>query len=1428
MAHVIDLTQIGIVIFTSKEEASKQFICKHEAETEFQMTGSKSIRATLKSVSYTKKIYEPCSLTCTIQLESIDKTVTPIEDVIQLARSFKGKRVSAFRGDLSHNIAENYFVYRSVPMHEKDDAVSVKLEVYSMDKLLDIMSYSRSYVSRKLRKEILGDAIARCKYGDLIVPVADDDELQYISYEDHKKEFVQPYIVQFNETPYSMLRRTANRSGEFLFFESGGIHLGLPKTTTIPEIGNAEDDQIHFKSVSYSEAITSDFGTDLQYQSDDYEQGNNAEYYNTLLEYAEAPFAANLELVLKSLNSKSDQDTFKSFCDTYNLNKQYRDLYDRAKSTVISYNCLNASLQKEQKAKAELCDEKDPNAPSKKAKVDNAPICLQGRQKTQQDNLKQKEQELNQLEEARKKYLALEAECQALKKNWKEDPADPSDAEKQKKYTLYSEKQAELNLLIEKQGSIGDLNQKTDACLGEIISLKKDLNDLRTVIDTLKSSNFTDGEKLKVLESSKYAQEVTDYVNKKIKRHQENIDEITTAVERLKSEPEVLKQHKTEQKWNLFVEWSDFFGSAAASKLDNIWKNILEEGKNRYPFDIQKSVEEIKKFAKEIKEDKVELSNDAKANKASLLRACDSVISYCDAILTMKMSKDDIPTEKSVYHMEYGNDEYLETYKKDQTGNFTEYFFSDYSIQNTPIPVNIGKFLFRFAGSVLSDKGSLSTSFEKKLYLSIAQPAVLNSIYVASMHRKYNDNYIENYKHNGMKVKDTEYGGTEEVSLFATYNKVTKVATLNKAFSAIFYKEIWDAEKQISEQKIIIHIDTAVNKVAPKLGQKIKYGDKTYIITSITGNRVSELHNLISEEVVEAVPLLEYKQDSSEPVTLIVPPVSGYPRYVKAEPQLATVVDDDDPSFYARVRVRYKWQPGGKEKKSGDEPSPWIRVSTPFASHGGGMLFIPKPGNQVMIDYENGNIERPFVSNAVYNADNRPPMPEIDKKPTRMMISSPNGHSIKFSDTTAANTFLGLFSSFDPVIKPAAKELADLVKADSWGFNPGGGITISDAYGFYSISCSADKRAINISSPLGNIGLSAFTGIKISAPNGDINIEGKNVSITANNEVKIVSGATVKQKIDNSKKKVSAVAEAVNNVVGAVTDIIPQIIDLNLFRYVYERKVPPVSGAMAIKSYRFLLIDAGDKDLSVEDIQSNEELRRKLAKYKGWRKLKGENDGTTAGMGWGNFLGMTIDNTRTALANLVKNALPEKNNWRVDSEKSAIIVAGKVFGTNEEKTALRKGLYSKRDMDATTLYSGDNAKEWNLAAEYKPWQKKVVSWSQTAIKGAGKLVGGLVGLAIEGAFGLLTLPFWFGKYSYIGIRKKWDNRNAPAENVVDENVVEGNDVEGNDDDLLGGFLPNDRKDNSEPKESDPLSDCLKTLNIKDLGDDVRFDPENID
>ncbi|OWP83635.1 type VI secretion system Vgr family protein [Flavobacterium davisii] len=77
------------------------------------------------------------------------------------------------------------------------------------------------------------------------------------------------------------------------------------------------------------------------------------------------------------------------------------------------------------------------------------------------------------------------------------------------------------------------------------------------------------------------------------------------------------------------------------------------------------------------------------------------------------------------------------------------------------------------------------------------------------------------------------------------------------------------------------------------------------------------------------------------------------------EEQSAIVMQNDNPQ--GMIKVQFPWQ-----KKKG-LTTPWLRVVTPYAGKGKGMHIIPEVGEEVIIGFDNGNAERPFVLGAMFN-----------------------------------------------------------------------------------------------------------------------------------------------------------------------------------------------------------------------------------------------------------------------------------------------------------------------------------------------------------------------------------------------------------------------------------------------------------------------------
>jgi type VI secretion system secreted protein VgrG len=95
------------------------------------------------------------------------------------------------------------------------------------------------------------------------------------------------------------------------------------------------------------------------------------------------------------------------------------------------------------------------------------------------------------------------------------------------------------------------------------------------------------------------------------------------------------------------------------------------------------------------------------------------------------------------------------------------------------------------------------------------------------------------------------------------------------------------------------------------------------------------------------------------------------PRPVIAGPQTAIVVgtsgNEIETDKHGRIKIQFFWDRLGK----GDQTSScWVRVAQPWAGKGFGMFSLPRVGHEVVVQFIDGDPDRPLVTGSVYNNDN--------------------------------------------------------------------------------------------------------------------------------------------------------------------------------------------------------------------------------------------------------------------------------------------------------------------------------------------------------------------------------------------------------------------------------------------------------------------------
>lgn len=257
-------------------------------------------------------------------------------------------------------------------------------------------------------------------------------------------------------------------------------------------------------------------------------------------------------------------------------------------------------------------------------------------------------------------------------------------------------------------------------------------------------------------------------------------------------------------------------------------------------------------------------------------------------------------------------------------------------------------------------------------------------------------------------------------------------------------------------------------------------------------------------------------------VTFRPQPTAEWPR--THGPQTAKVVGPKGESIwtdkYGRIKVKFHWD---RLAKGDDTSSCWVRVSSAWAGQGFGGVQIPRVNDEVVIDFINGDPDRPIVTGRVYNEASMPPW-ALPAAATQMGFlsrskdgSPDNANALRFEDKAGE----------EQVWIQAQKNMDTHVKADETQ-TVGGNQTISVEKALSStVSGTYDQKTQWTRSELvgsdyvlkvqGGMVLASGEGISLVSgdsmltlmPNGTISLQCKQFQINASGQGEINTGGTL-------------------------------------------------------------------------------------------------------------------------------------------------------------------------------------------------------------------------------------------------------------------------------------------------------------------------------
>jgi uncharacterized protein involved in type VI secretion and phage assembly len=179
------------------------------------------------------------------------------------------------------------------------------------------------------------------------------------------------------------------------------------------------------------------------------------------------------------------------------------------------------------------------------------------------------------------------------------------------------------------------------------------------------------------------------------------------------------------------------------------------------------------------------------------------------------------------------------------------------------------------------------------------------------------------------------------------------------------------------------------------------------------------------------------------------------------------VTNNQDPDGLGRVKVKLPWL-------SEEDESHWARVLAPMAGNERGLYFLPEVDDEVLVCFEHGSVEFPYVLGALWNGKDKPPETNDDGKNNKRTIKSRSGMIIRLDDTEGSEK-----------------------------------LEISDKNNKNSIVIDVANNAITIT---------ADADISIESKNGKLKLSGKGIELTSQAEVKVEAQSTMDLKASGSLK----------------------------------------------------------------------------------------------------------------------------------------------------------------------------------------------------------------------------------------------------------------------------------------------------------------------